>query len=54
MKQAVSKDERAYWLAEEKSRALEVEAARASGDAPHVLAGAELRLREARERLTAM
>ena len=50
----VSEQERAYWTAEEQSRALELKAANVRGDAPHLLAGAELRLREAKERLAAM
>lgn len=54
MNDAIIAEEHAYWTAEVQSRTADVEAARARGDAPHLLAGAELRLREAVERLAAM
>lgn len=50
----VSDEERAYWIAEEQSRSLEVEASKSRGDAPHLLAGAKLRVREAKDRLAKM
>jgi hypothetical protein len=54
MQDAVSDEERAYWTEEARCRALAVKAAQARGDVPHLIAGAELRLREANERLAAM
>lgn len=51
---AIIAEERAYWTAQVQGRTADVEAARARGGAPHLLAGAELRLREATERLTIM
>ncbi|RYY05509.1 MAG: hypothetical protein EON55_26320 [Alphaproteobacteria bacterium] len=54
MDDAIIAEERAYWTLEVQRRTTDVEAARARGDAPHLLAGAELRLREAAERLAAM
>lgn len=54
MDHVVIQEERPYWIAEEHSRAIAFDAATARGDAPHLLPGAEIRLREARERLAAM
>lgn len=54
MDDAVVAEERAYWINEVRLRGLDVEAARMRGDAPHILAGATLRLREAEERLAGM
>jgi len=54
MDEAIIAEERAYWDLEVQRRTIDVEAARARGDAPHRLAGAEVRLREAVERLAAM
>lgn len=54
MDDAIRAQERNYWLKEARERALDVEAIRTRGDAAHVLAGAELRLQEAEERLTGM
>ncbi len=54
MNDALIAEERAYWAMEVQRRTTDVEAARGHGDAPHLLAGAELRLREAVERLAAM
>ncbi len=54
MDDAITAEERAYWTLEVQRRTIDVEAARTRGDAPHLLAGAEVRLREAVERLAAM
>jgi hypothetical protein len=54
MDEAIIAEERAYWDLEVQRRTIDVEAARARGDAPHRLAGAEVRLKEAVERLAAM
>lgn len=54
MDDAIINEERAYWTLEVKRRTTDLEAARARSDAPHLLAGTELRLREAVERLAAM
>ena len=54
MEDAFSVEEKAYWTCEAQRRSPDVEAARARGDAQYLLAGAELRLREATERLQAM
>lgn len=54
MDDAIIAEEQAYWALEVQRRTTDVEAARARGDAPHLLAGAELRLREANERLAAI
>lgn len=54
MDDAIIAEERAYWTVEVQRRTTDVEAARARGDAPHLLAGAELRLKEAVDRLAAM
>jgi len=54
MNDAIIAEERAYWMVEVQRRTTAVEAARARGDAPNLLAGAELRLKEAVERLAAM
>ena len=54
MEDAVGAEERAYWALEAQRRTLDVEAARARNDAPHLLAEALLRLREAKERLATL
>lgn len=54
MDNTVAAEERAYWINEVRLRTLDVRAARMRDDAPHVLAGATLRLREAEERLAGM
>ena len=54
MGDAFSEEEKAYWAKEARQRTSDVEASRARGDAAHLLAAAELRLREATERLGAI
>lgn len=54
MDDAIAAEERAYWEQEARTRARDVEAASLRGDAPHVVAAAKLRLREATDRLAAM
>lgn len=47
----VTADERSYWLNEVRCRSTDLAARQARGDAPYLVAGARLRLREAEERL---
>lgn len=54
MDEGVDDEERAYWVREAQHRAADVDAAHARSDPPHLLAGALLRLKEAKERLAAM
>ena len=54
MDEAIIAEERVYWDLEVQRRTIDVEAARAGAAAPHLLAGAEVRLKEAVERLAAM
>lgn len=54
MNEALAAEEKAYWTEERRRRSAEFETARASGDLPHVLAAARIRLREADERLAGM
>lgn len=54
MDRTIKAQERACWERELASRARDLETARARGDAAHLVAAAQLRVREADERLTAM
>lgn len=54
MDEKTGAEELAYWVKERERRTRDVEAAEARQDAPHLLAGAQLRLREANERLRAL
>lgn len=51
MNDTVRADELAYWRREWLQRSDEVDAAHARGDAPYLVAAAQLRLKEATDRL---
>lgn len=44
-------EELAYWMRQAEERGRDVEAARARRESPHLVTGAELRLKEAKDRL---
>lgn len=54
MDDTIGAEERAYWVTEVHRRSLDCEACRAHGNAPYLLAAAQLRLNEAEERLLAL
>ena len=54
MDDAIVAEERAYWVKEAQRRTHDLEVARDRSDAPHLLAGLQLRLKEANERLAAL
>lgn len=54
MDDAILAQEHEYWVSEEHSRAADLKASRERGDPPHVSAAAQLRWREAAERLAAL
>lgn len=51
MDDEIRAEEMAYWEKEVERRSLDAESSRAQGDPPYLMAAADLRLREANERL---